>query len=279
MTLQELKVQAVQTRKALLSMIYHAKTGHTGGALSSADIMTALFFHVLKLDPSNPFWEERDYFILSKGHCVEGYLAVLAERGFFPPEELETFSRFKSRLIGHPNNKIPGIEMNTGALGHGLSISVGMAIGLKKDRKTNRVFTLMGDGEQAEGSVWEAAMAAGHYKLDNLVAIIDRNHLQISGSTEDVMSLEPLAARWESFGWEVKEIDGNAMDEVVQALTSTPLKPEKPTLIIAHTIKGKGVKAMENVASWHHGVPNKGLYEEAMAAFTRLEEELRNAKL
>lgn len=169
--------------------------------------------------------------------------------------------------------------MNTGALGHGLSISVGMAIGLKKDRKTNRVFTLMGDGEQAEGSVWEAAMAAGHYKLDNLVAIIDRNHLQISGSTEDVMSLEPLAARWESFGWEVKEIDGNAMEEVVEALSSVPLKPSKPTMIIAHTIKGKGVREMENVASWHHGVPSKELYEQAIAAFARLEEELRNAKL
>lgn len=258
-------------------MIYHAKTGHTGGALSSADIMTALFFQILKLDPSNPSWEGRDYFILSKGHCVEGYLAVLAERGFFPTEELQTFSGFKSRLIGHPNNKIPGIEMNTGALGHGLSISVGMALGLKMDNKPNRVFTLMGDGEQAEGSVWEAAMAASHYKLDNLVAIIDRNHLQISGSTEDVIGLEPLAKRWESFGWEVTEIDGNAMDEVVQALSSVPLKPTKPTLIIAHTIKGKGVKAMEHVASWHHGAPSKELYEESMAVFTRLEEELRNA--
>ncbi len=277
MTVQELKMEAVGTRRALLTMIYHAKTGHTGGALSSADIMTALFFKIMNLDPSNPRWEGRDYFILSKGHCVEGYLAVLAARGFIAASELETFSRFKSRLIGHPNNKIPGIEMNTGALGHGLSIAVGIAIGLKKDRKPNRVFTLMGDGEQAEGSVWEAAMAASHYKLDNLVAIIDRNHLQISGSTEDVMSLEPLAERWRSFGWEVKEIDGNNMEEVVAALSQVPHARLKPTLIIAHTVKGKGVEAMEHVASWHHGVPNKELFEAAMAGFSRQEEELRNA--
>lgn len=274
MTIEELKLEAVRTRRALLSMIYHAKTGHTGGALSSADIMTALFFKILTLDPANPSWEGRDYFILSKGHCVEGYLAVLAARGFFPTSELETFSSFKSRLIGHPNNKIPGIEMNTGALGHGLSISVGIAIGLKKDRKPNRVFTLMGDGELAEGSVWEAAMAASHYKLDNLVGIIDRNHLQISGSTEDVMGLEPLAKRWESFGWDVKEIDGNAMEEVVQALSSVPLKPTKPTMIIAHTTKGKGVKEMEHVASWHHGVPNQQLFEQAMSDFDFMEREL-----
>jgi transketolase len=274
MTIQELKKQALETRKTLLSMIFQAKAGHTGGALSSTDIITALFFEILALDPTNPRWEGRDYFILSKGHCVEGYLAVLAKRGFFDEALLSTFCQFNSPLIGHPNNKIPGIEMNTGALGHGLSISVGMALGLKKDKKPNRVFTLMGDGELAEGSVWEAAMAASHYRLDNLVAIIDRNHLQISGSTEDVMGLEPLKQRWESFGWAVKEIQGNVMEQVVDALKAVPLQTRKPSLIIAHTTKGKGVKEMEHIASWHHGVPNKGLYEQAMLDFESMQQEL-----
>lgn len=274
MTIQELKKQALETRKTLLSMIFQAKAGHTGGALSSTDIITALFFEILALDPTNPRWEGRDYFILSKGHCVEGYLAVLAKRGFFDEALLSTFCQFNSPLIGHPNNKIPGIEMNTGALGHGLSISVGMALGLKKDKKPNRVFTLMGDGELAEGSVWEAAMAASHYRLDNLVAIIDRNHLQISGSTEDVMGLEPLKQRWESFGWAVKEIQGNVMEQVVDALKTVPLQTRKPSLIIAHTTKGKGVKEMEHIASWHHGVPNKGLYEQAMLDFESMQQEL-----
>jgi transketolase len=166
--------------------------------------------------------------------------------------------------------------MNTGALGHGLSISVGMAIGLKKDKKPNRVFTLMGDGELAEGSVWEAAMAASHYKLDNLIAIVDRNHLQISGSTEDVMGLEPLRERWESFGWQVEEIDGNSMLEVVNALKAAPFKEHKPSLIIANTTKGKGVKEMEDIPSWHHGVPNQHLYEQAMLDFESMEKELQN---
>ncbi len=258
-------------------MIHQANTGHTGGSLSSADIMTALYFEVLNIDPENPSWDGRDYFILSKGHCVEGYLAVLAARGFFPQEELKTFSQFKSRLIGHPNNEIPGIEMNTGALGHGLSISVGIAIGLKKSHKSNLVFTLMGDGELGEGSVWEAAMAGSHYKLDNLVAIVDRNHLQISGTTGDVMNLEPLAERWTAFGWSVREIDGNTMHEVVSSLKKTPFETGKPSLIIAHTIKGKGVKEMENLAKWHHGVPNPQQFARAMDQLDRLEKELAHA--
>ncbi len=276
MTIHELKQQAVETRKSLLSMIYQAKSGHTGGALSSADIITALYFEILKLDPANPDWEGRDYFVLSKGHSVEGYLAVLARRGFFDEALLKTFCQYKSLLIGHPNNKLPGIEMNTGALGHGLSISVGMALGLKKDKKTNRVFTLMGDGELAEGSVWEAAMAASHYKLDNLVAIIDRNHLQISGSTETVMSQEPLQQRFESFGWHVEVIEGNDMDQVVSALKAVPFTEGKPSLIIANTTKGKGVKQMEDVAAWHHGVPDQSLFEEAMLTFESMEKELDN---
>lgn len=264
MDIKSLKIQAFETRKAILQMIYTARAGHTGGSLSAADLMTALFFKILHLDPRNPEWEGRDYFVLSKGHCVEAYWAVLAHRGFFPKDELTTFSQFGSRLIGHPNNEVPGVEVNTGALGHGLSISVGMAIGLKKRKITNRVFTLLGDGELGEGSVWEGAMAGGHYELDNLIAIIDRNHLQISGSTEDVMTLEPLAEKWKSFGWSVKEIDGNSMEEIVNVLTSVPFERNKPSLIIAHTIKGKGVDEMENLAKWHHGVPDSELFERAM---------------
>ena len=264
MDIKSLKIQAFETRKAILQMIYTARAGHTGGSLSAADLMTALFFKILQLDPRNPKWEGRDYFVLSKGHCVEAYWAVLAHRGFFPKDELATFSQFGSRLIGHPNNEVPGVEVNTGALGHGLSISVGMAIGLKKRKMTNRVFTLLGDGELGEGSVWEGAMAGGHYELDNLIAIIDRNHLQISGSTEDVMTLEPLAEKWKSFGWSVKEIDGNSMEEIVNVLTSVPFERNKPSLIIAHTIKGKGVDEMENLAKWHHGVPDSELFERAM---------------
>lgn len=276
MTLHELTTEATEIRKALLTMIYHAKAGHIGGALSSTDLITALYFSVLNIDPTNPTWEERDYFVLSKGHSVEPYLVALARRGFFPTEELSTFYRFGSRLIGHPNNKVPGVEMNTGALGHGLSIAVGMAIGLKKSKRKNRVFALMGDGELAEGSIWEAAMAASHYRLDNLIAIIDRNHLQISGSTEDVMTLEPLKDRWESFGWQVREIDGNDMQQIVQTLESAPFASERPSLVIAHTIKGKGVSAMENIAGWHHGVPDKALYEAAMAVFNQLHKEADN---
>lgn len=276
MTLHALTAEAIEIRKALLTMIYHAKAGHIGGALSSADIITALYFSILNVDPANPRWKDRDYFVLSKGHSVEPYLVALARRGFFPVEELSTFQQFGSRLIGHPNNKVPGIEMNTGALGHGLSIAVGMAIGLKKSNLKNRVFTLMGDGELAEGSIWEAAMAASHYALDNLVAIIDRNHLQISGSTEDVMTLEPLSDRWKSFGWQVREIDGNDMKQIIETLGSVPFATRKPSLVIANTIKGKGVAEMENIARWHHGVPDKTLYESAMGTFDHLKEELKN---
>lgn len=275
MNIKQLTLKAVDIRRTLLRMIYTAKTGHTGGALSSADIMTALYYRILRVDPANPDWPERDRFILSKGHCVEGYYAALADRGFFQKEELEQFSRFGSRLIGHPNNKVPGVEVNTGALGHGLPVGVGMAIGLKKDASTSRVFVLMGDGEQGEGSIWEAAMAASHYKLDNLVAILDRNHLQISGNTEDVMALEPLADRWRAFGWQVREIDGNNMKEIVGALSTVPFAENKPSLIIANTVKGKGVSEMENVAKWHHGVPDETLYKSAMAQFDQAERELK----
>lgn len=266
MEVRELRRKAARARRALLTMIHRAKAGHTGGALSSADILTALYYDAMRIDPANPGWSGRDYFVLSKGHCVEGLLCILADLGFFEERELESFCTFGSRLIGHPNNKIPGIEMNTGALGHGLSVAAGMAKGLKMSRLPNRVYVLMGDGELAEGSLWEAAMAASHYRLDNLTAIIDRNRLQISGDTESVMGQEPLAERWRAFGWQVAELDGHDMDALVAEFRTAP-EAGKPRMIIAHTIKGKGVKEMENVAKWHHGVPDAELFASALAQF------------
>lgn len=259
-----LKRKAVEIRKELLTMIYEAKTGHTGGALSSTDILTALYYKIMNVDATNPKWDDRDRFIQSKGHTVEPLWAILADKGFFPKEELKTFSQFGTRLIGHPNNKVPGIEVNTGALGHGLPVAVGMAIAAKLDNKSYKVFTIMGDGEQAEGSVWEGAMCAAQYKLDNLVAIVDRNRLQITGSTEDVMGLEPFGDKWRSFGWEVVEVDGNDMEQVVKVFSNIPAKSGKPTMVLANTTKGKGVKAAENIAGWHHRVPTEEEYSVAM---------------
>lgn len=274
MNIKELEIQAVRTRRDIIQMIYKGKTGHTGGSLSSADIMTALYYEVLNVDPADPRKPDRDYFVLSKGHSVEGYLAVLAGRGFFPREELETYSRFGSRLIGHPSNKVPGVEMNTGALGHGLPVAVGMALGLKRQGKANKVYVLMGDGEQAEGSVWEGLMSGANYKLDNLTAILDRNHLQISGNTEDVMALDSISAKYAAFNWKTVRIDGNDMRQIVAALRLP--HPGQPMIIIADTIKGKGVREMENKAKWHHGVPDEALYLSAMAQFDEKEKELLN---
>lgn len=265
MEIIELKAKAAQIRMDLLRMIHGAKAGHTGGSLSNTDILTALYYRVMNLDPARPKWEDRDRFIASKGHAVESLWCILADRGFFPKEELETFSQFGTRLIGHPNNKVPGIEMNTGALGHGLAISVGMALASKRDGRGYRVFCLMGDGEQAEGSVWEAAMAGAHYKLDNLVGIIDRNGLQISGSTEEVMGLDPLDEKWAAFGWHVISIDGNDMEQLVDTLEAAPTVPGKPTLIIANTVKAKGISFAENVPHWHHHVPSDEELAQALA--------------
>jgi transketolase len=273
--IQSLKVKATEIRMDLLKMIYEAGTGHTGGSLSNTDILTALYYSVMNIDPQNPDWEERDRYVQSKGHAVESYWAILADKGFFPKEELKTFSQFNTRLIGHPNNKVPGVEMNTGALGHGLPIAVGMALAAKMDGKSYRVFTLMGDGEQAEGSVWEGAMAAAQYKLDNLVAIIDRNKLQITGSTEDVMSLDPLDEKWRAFGWEVVEVDGNDIEQLVDVLTNIPKATGKPTMIIAHTVKGKGISFAENVTKWHHHVPSEEEYKLAMEELSKQLEVVR----
>ncbi|WP_159886949.1 transketolase [Paenibacillus puerhi] len=265
MEIKALQAKAVEIRMELLRMIHRAKTGHTGGSLSNTDILTALYYRVMNIDPQNPKSEDRDRFVLSKGHSVESLWAILADRGFFPKEELATFSQFGTKLIGHPNNKVPGVEMNTGALGHGLAVAVGIALASKRDGKGYRAFCLMGDGEQAEGSVWEAAMAGAHYKLDNLVGIIDRNRLQISGTTEDVMGLEPLEDKWAAFGWHVVSVDGNDIAQLVEALEAAPAVAGKPTLIMASTVKGKGVSFAEHVPHWHHHVPSDEELEKALA--------------
>lgn len=262
--LKRLNLQAEEIRKRLLQIVYSAKAGHIGGSLSSVEVETALYFHVMNVDPVNPKMPDRDRFILSKGHSVEAYYAVLAAKGFISQEALDTYGRFGSKLAGHPTKKVPGIELNSGALGHGLSVGVGLAIAAKMDKRAFRTFVLMGDGEQGEGSIYEAAMSASHYKLGNLVAIIDRNTLQISGLTEDVMSLEPMRERWEAFGWDVFDVQGNDMEDLVKTFDGFDYTSKKPKLIISHTTKGNGISYMEKVAKWHHGVPDEAQYQLAL---------------
>jgi len=245
-------------------MIFDAKGGHTGGSMSSVDILTCLFFHTMNYHPHDPLWPDRDRFILSKGHSVEGYYCVLAEAEFFSRDILNTYGKFQSILAGHPTRKVPGIELNSGALGHGLSIGVGMAMAAKMDKKKHRIFVLMGDGEQGEGSIMEAANSAGHYHLDNMVAIIDRNFLQISGNTEQVMSLENLKDRWHAYNWHVDEVDGNSIGDLVRLFDSYPREIGKPHLVIAKTSKGCGVSYMENKPEWHHKVPDSNQLSQAM---------------
>lgn len=245
-------------------MIYSSRMGHMGGSLSSVDILVALYFHAMNYDPALPGDPGRDRFILSKGHSVEGFYAVLARAGFFPQARLAEYGAFGGMFYGHPTLKVPGVEIPSGSLGHGLSVAVGMALAAKRDGSPFRVFVLMGDGEQAEGSVWEAAMAASHYGLDNLVAVIDNNKLQISGPVENVMNSSSLKAKYESFGWAVREADGHDFAELTGALDAAPWRAGKPNLLLAHTIKGRGVSFMENDASWHHRTPTKEEYAKAM---------------
>ncbi len=258
-TLREI---AANRRADALTMIYLAKGGHTGGTLSSLDLLTCLFYDVLRINPLVPNDPARDRFILSKGHSVEGYLAILADLNFFPKGELQTYSRSGSRLIGHPSNKVPGVEICSGALGHGLPAGVGMALGAKRQDAGYNTYVLMGDGEQAEGSVWEAAMAAANFGLDNLFAVIDRNKLQISGTTEDVMRLEDLAAKWRAFGWEVSEIDGHDIPAILSYFHSRH-EAGRPHCLIAHTCKGKGVSFVEDRKEWHHKVPDEAQLRQA----------------
>ncbi|PTX94653.1 transketolase [Opitutus sp. ER46] len=262
MTDQQLALKAARYRREIIRLIKQAGAGHTGGDLSSTDILTVLYQRVLRVSPQTFTDPARDRYIQSKGHCVEALFVVLADRGFFPLAELDTLCHYQSHFVGHPTRKVPGVEQNTGALGHGLPMSVGCAIAAKKDQNGARVFTLMGDGELAEGSNWEAAMLAAHYRLDNLVAIVDHNRLQITGPTRNVCSNEPLDAKFAAFGWSVRMVDGHNFAELTTAMT-TP-ETGKPTVVIANTVKGRGVSFMENVGKWHHGVPNDAEYAQAL---------------
>ena len=258
MIMENLKALAYELRGNVIDMIVEGKAGHIGGDMSVMEILTEIYFDQMNISPENMDDPDRDKFIMSKGHSVEAYYAVLAKKGFFDIKDvIAEFSKFGSQFIGHPNNKLPGIEMNSGSLGHGLPVSVGMALAGKMDEKDYRVYTVMGDGELAEGTVWEGAMAASHYKLDNLCAVVDRNRLQISGNTEDVMAHDDLHEIFRSFGWNVIDVaDGNDIDQLKTAFDSAKETKGKPTVLIANTVKGKGSSVMENKANWHHKVPN-----------------------
>jgi transketolase len=252
-----LEEKANEIRQSIIEMLVEAKSGHTAGPLGMADVFTALYFHILKHDPHNPLWEERDRLVLSNGHICPVLYATMAHAGYFPLGELKTLRKFGTRLQGHPHRTaLPGIETSSGPLGSGLSQAVGMALGFKMDGKKNQVYCLMSDAEQQAGQIWEAAMLAGKLRLDNLTGLIDRNNIQIDGMTEDVMPLEPLRAKYEAFNWHVLEIDGHNFDEIVGAFEEARAIYEKPVVIIAHTIPGKGVSEIEFDYRWH-GVPPK----------------------
>ena len=272
-----LTVKSLELRKVVLEMIRKSGGGHIGGDFSVMDTLVTLYFDQMNVSPENMNDENRDYFVMSKGHSVESYYAVLAAKGFFETETvINEFSQFGSQFIGHPNNELPGIEMNSGSLGHGLPVCVGMALACRKEGRPSRVYTVMGDGEVAEGSVWEGFMAAGHYKLGNLCAVVDRNHLQISGTTEQVMTLENLYAQIESFGWNVIELqDGNDIAQLHEAFEQAKAVTDRPTCIIANTVKGYGGgEVMENKAAWHHHVPTQEEYEQIMKALDAKKEEV-----
>ena len=275
--MNELALKAYDLRQDVLDIIVSGGGGHIGGDMSSMEIMLTLYAR-MNVSPATQNDPDRDRFVLSKGHCVETLYAVLADRGFLDLNEVKAqFSKFGSEYIGHPHNTLPGIEMNSGSLGHGLSVSVGMALAGRMDHRDYRVYTLMGDGELAEGSVWEGAMAAGHYRLDHLCAIIDRNHLQISGTTEQVMNPGDLRARFESFHWHVIEVaDGNDVDQLIAAYDEAETTAGRPTVIIANTVKGKGSALMENKASWHHHLPNAEEYAQISADLKARKEALRH---
>lgn len=264
MKTNELKQKCEQLRLNLIQLIHSGKTGHTGGDLSVLNVLTVLFYRILNVDPAHPKMPKRDRFVLSKGHCAEALYCVLCDKGFISQEELDNYGKDFSHLGGHPDVTIPGVEINTGALGHGLSAGVGMALAAKMKKESFKTYVVMGDGEQAEGSIYEAAMAANKYHLDNLVAIIDRNCLQITGPTEDVMPLEDIRERWTAFGWEVKEMNGDDIADIVSTLESIDFQNGRPHLLISKATKGLGVSFMENVAKWHHGVPNEDQYEQAV---------------
>lgn len=264
MKYRELELKSIKYRKTILEIIFQSGAGHTGGSLSCIDILNVLYNGIMNITPENFSTFNRDHFIQSKGHSVEALYTVLQDCGFFSQTDLKSLNSFQSHFIGHPTRKVPGIEHNTGALGHGLSVAVGMALGLKMDKKQFRVFTLLGDGELSEGSIWEAATSASKYQLDNLIVIIDRNKLQITGNTEEVNPIEPLKDKFISFGFNVTETNGNNISSLMEILQKTPTEKNKPHLIIAHTIKGAGVSFIENQIAWHHKVPSEIEYDMAI---------------
>ena len=261
---KKLEKKAETIRRHVLNMIYEAGSGHPGGSLSCVDILTALYFHTLQHNSKDPDWADRDRFILSKGHAAPTLYATLAEAGYFSVEELKLLRKMGSMLQGHPDNKIPGVEVSSGSLGQGLSAANGIALAGKLDKKNFRVYTLLGDGECDEGQIWEAAMLSSHYKLDNLTAIIDRNGLQTDGPTEKIMCLESIAEKWRAFGWHVIEVDGNKIEEIIKALDNAKNIKGQPTVIIAHTFKGKGVSFMEWINAFHGRALNKEEMKKAL---------------
>ncbi|MFA5410375.1 MAG: transketolase [Candidatus Omnitrophota bacterium] len=265
---RELEARAKEIRRLIIQMLAKAGSGHPGGSLSSTDLITVLYFSVLRHDPKNPHWPERDRFHMSKGHCCPLWYAVLAESGYFPKEKLLTLRQLGSLLQGHPDRRTPGVDVASGSLGQGLSVALGMSLSARLDKKDYRVYVLLGDGETQEGNIWEAAMAASHYQCDNLCAILDYNGFQIDGKTCDIMELEPVVAKWQAFGWHVIEIDGHDIKQIISAYAEAKTVKKKPVIIIAHTVKGKGVSFMENVCDFHGRAPTK---EEAEKALRELE--------
>ena len=270
MSVEELEKMAVVIRCDIIDMICTAAAGHPGGSLSAADVVTALYFRVMRIDPKNPDWPDRDRFILSKGHACPVWYAALAERGYFDKAHLKTLRQLGSILQGHPDmRKTPGIDMTAGSLGHGLSAGLGMALSAKLQQKDYHVFVVIGDGESQEGSIWEAAMAAPRFKLDNLIAILDYNHLQNDYSVDDIMPIEPVVDKWQAFGWNVIDIDGHHMAQVVQVLEDAKSHQGAPTIIVANTVKGKGVSYMENVCEWHGKAPCQEEADQALEELRR----------
>lgn len=268
-SMAKLEQTAVRIRRAIIEMISAAKSGHPGGSLSSVEILTALYFEIMRIDPARPDWEDRDRFVLSKGHACPVLYAALALRGYFPQEELSGFRRMDRMLQGHPDMKgTPGVEMSTGSLGQGFAAACGMAVASKLDNRGNRIYALIGDGEVQEGIIWEAAMAAAHYRLDNLTVFLDHNGLQIDGPNREVISVEPLAEKWKAFGWEVLKVDGHSLEEIIHAVKQAEKVKGRPAMIIAKTTKGKGVSFMENAVDWHGKAPND---QEKDAALGELE--------
>ncbi len=268
---EELEKKAKTIRKGIIEAVYEAKSGHPGGSLSIADILTVLYFNELKIDENNPNWEERDRVILSKGHCSPALYSALANKGFFKVEDLKTFRKIDSYLQGHPDkNKVPGVDMTTGSLGQGLSIANGIALMGKLQNKNYRVYAILGDGEIEEGQIWEAAMTSNKYKLDNLCVIIDNNNLQIDGSIEEVMSSYPIDEKFKSFGFQIINIDGHNIQEIMDAFEVAKNVKNKPTCIIAKTIKGKGISFMENRVEWHGKAPTEEQYKIAMKELSNI---------